>query len=60
MAFAPRENPKIVIAVYIENGGFGGTWAAPVASLMIEQYLTGEVKRKALEDYIYTATIARK
>jgi len=60
IAFAPRENPKIVIVVYIENGGFGGTWAAPVASLMIEQYLTGEVKRKALEDYIYTAIIARK
>jgi penicillin-binding protein 2 len=60
IAFAPRENPKIVIAVYIENGGFGGTWAAPVASLMIEEYLTGEVKRQALEDYIYTAVIEKK
>jgi len=60
IAFAPRENPKIAIAVYIENGGFGGTWAAPVASLMIEEYLTGEVKRKYLEDYIYTAVIKQK
>jgi penicillin-binding protein 2 len=60
IAFAPRENPKIAIAVYIENGGFGGTWAAPVASLMIEQYLTGEVKRQYLENYIFTSIIARK
>jgi len=60
IAFAPRVNPKIAIAVYIENGGFGGTWAAPVASLMIEKYLTGEVKRQALEDYIYTSIIAKK
>ncbi len=57
IAFAPRENPKIAIAVYIENGGFGGTWAAPLASLMIEEYLTGEVKRKYLEDYIFNAVI---
>ncbi len=38
-AFAPRENPKIAIAVFIENAGWGGTYAAPIASLMIEQYL---------------------
>ncbi len=42
-AFAPRENPKIAIAVYIENAGFGGTYAAPIAGLMIEQYLKGEI-----------------
>lgn len=40
IAFAPRENPKIAIAVYVEYAGFGGTWAAPIASLMIEKYLT--------------------
>jgi penicillin-binding protein 2 len=57
VAFAPRENPKIAIAVYIENGGFGGTWAAPLASLMIEKYLTGEVKRPDLEAYIHTGKI---
>ncbi|MEL7021208.1 MAG: penicillin-binding transpeptidase domain-containing protein, partial [Bacteroidota bacterium] len=39
-AFAPKYDPQIAIAVYIENGGFGGTYAAPLASLMIEKYLT--------------------
>lgn len=39
IAFAPKENPKIAIAVIVENAGFGGTWAAPIASLMIEKYL---------------------
>lgn len=43
MAFAPLDNPKIAIAVFVENAGFGGTWAAPIASLMIEKYLTGTV-----------------
>jgi penicillin-binding protein 2 len=41
-AFAPVDNPKIAIAVVVENAGFGATWAAPIASLMIEQYLTGK------------------
>ena len=39
IAFAPKENPEIAIAVYIENGGWGSTWAAPIAGLMIEKYL---------------------
>ncbi len=39
IAFAPKENPQIAIAVYVENSGFGGTWAAPIASLMIEKYM---------------------
>ena len=43
IAFAPRDNPKIAIAVYVENAGGGGTWAAPIASLMIEQYLTDSI-----------------
>jgi penicillin-binding protein 2 len=42
-AFAPKENPQIAIAVYVENGGWGGSYAAPIASLMIEKYLNGEV-----------------
>jgi len=50
MAFAPKDNPKIAVAVYVENAGFGVTWAAPVASLMIEKYLTGEIKRKWMEN----------
>ena len=51
-AFAPRENPKIAIAVYVENAGFGGDIAAPIASLMIEKYINGSIsKRKQyLED----------
>lgn len=55
MAFAPKENPQIAIAVYVEEAGFGGTWAAPIASLMIEKYLTGEVKRKRKEQRILDA-----
>jgi penicillin-binding protein 2 len=50
VAFAPRENPRICIAVAVENGGYGATWAGAIASLMIEQYLTDSIKpaRKAL------------
>jgi penicillin-binding protein 2 len=48
-AFAPKNNPKIAIAVVVENSGYGATWAAPIASLMMEQYLTGKHDtRKAL------------
>ena len=49
ICFAPMDNPKIAIAAYVENGGFGATYAAPMASLMVEKYLTGEVKRTDLE-----------
>ena len=50
-AFAPQHDPKIAILVYVENGGYGGTIAAPIASLMIERYLNGEIapNRKYLE-----------
>jgi penicillin-binding protein 2 len=44
IAFAPRDNPKIAIAVYVENSGFGGRYAAPIASLMIEKYLTRTIR----------------
>jgi penicillin-binding protein 2 len=54
VAFAPRYKPKIAIAVYVENAGYGSTWAAPVASLMIEKYLTDSVKRKWVEDRLGT------
>jgi penicillin-binding protein 2 len=46
MAFAPKENPKIAIAAIVENAGFGGTWSAPMCSLMMEQYLKGKIKDK--------------
>ena len=49
IAFAPKENPKIALAVFIENGYWGARWAAPIASLMIEKYLKEEVERKWLE-----------
>lgn len=44
MAFAPMENPKIAISVYTENAGFGGAVSAPIASLIMEKYLTGSIK----------------
>jgi len=50
IAFAPKDDPKIAITVFVENGYWGGRWAAPIASLMIEKYLTGTVKRKWLEN----------
>ncbi len=49
IAFAPLENPKIAIAVYVENAGAGGSWAAPIASLVIEKYIRGEVTRTEFE-----------
>ncbi len=47
IAFAPRYNPKIAIAVIIENGGYGATWAAPISNVMIEHYLTKGKKSEA-------------
>jgi len=43
VAFAPKDNPKIAIAVFVENGGYGSTIAAPITSLLIEKYLTGKI-----------------
>ncbi len=57
ICFAPRENPRIAIAAYIENAGFGGTWAAPIASLMVEKYLNGEISRKDLEKRMIEASL---
>ncbi|MDR1876228.1 MAG: peptidoglycan glycosyltransferase [Flavobacteriaceae bacterium] len=47
---APADKPKIAIAVVVENGGFGATYAAPIASLIAEKYLTGTIERTALEE----------
>jgi penicillin-binding protein 2 len=49
VAFAPRHDPKIAIAVFVENGYWGARWAGPIASLMIEKYLRGTITRKDLE-----------
>jgi penicillin-binding protein 2 len=52
VAFAPMQNPKIAMSVIVENSGYGSTWAAPIASLMIEQYLNDTITRKRLEKRI--------
>ncbi|MGB0523660.1 MAG: penicillin-binding protein 2 [Flammeovirgaceae bacterium] len=67
MSFAPLDDPKIVVAAYVENSGFGGTWAAPVASLLVEKYLRenfkayehekGPITRQYLEDYLTSADL---
>ena len=49
VAFAPKDNPKIAIAVFVENGYWGARWAGPITSLMIEKYLRGKITRTDLE-----------
>ncbi len=56
-AFAPKEDPKIAISVYVENGGFGSTWAAPIAKLMMEKYLTDSISTQWVEDRIVKAEL---
>jgi penicillin-binding protein 2 len=58
IAFAPMDKPKIAIAVFVENAGFGGTWAAPIASLIIEKYLKRKIKDKAKEQRILDAKLS--
>lgn len=60
IAFAPLDNPKIAVSVVVENGGYGSKWAAPIASLLIEKYLTGTVKRKRLEKRILNGDLIHK
>jgi penicillin-binding protein 2 len=52
MGFAPKENPKIAVAAYVENAGWGGRAGASTASLVIEKYLNGEISRPWLENYV--------
>ena len=60
--FAPRENPKIAVVAYIENGGFGASYAAPIASLLTEMYLNHEIspERKDLEHRMTSANLMHK
>ncbi len=60
IAFAPKENPQIAVAVIIENAGYGSVWAAPTNTLMIEQYLKDTVERKQIEDRILEANFVEK
>jgi len=57
IGFAPKEDPQIAVAVVVENAGFGATWAAPIASLLMEQYLTGQIKRTWLLNRIKDAVL---
>lgn len=57
LAFAPRDNPKIAMVCFIENAGFGGTWSAPIVSLMMEKYLTGKVTRPEMEKRMMEANL---
>ena len=55
--FAPRENPKIAVAVLVENAGQGAQFAAPIASLMVQKYLLGTIKRPDLEKRMLDAVV---
>lgn len=57
MGFAPYHNPKIAVAVYVENAGFGATYGVPIGSLIMEKYLTGEISpgRKGVEERMLTS-----
>lgn len=57
IAFAPKDDPKIAVAVYVENVGYGSTWAAPITSLMIEQYLTDTISRPWVENRMLEADL---
>lgn len=62
ICFAPKDNPKIAVAAYIEHGSFGARWAAPIASLLVEQYLNGEISesRKPLETRVLEGNLMDK
>jgi len=57
IAFAPKDNPKIAIAVFVENGYWGSRWAGPIATLMIEKYLNGETARPWLEQRMFEGSL---
>ena len=57
VAFAPKENPKIALAVFVENGYFGARWAGRIASLMIQKYLKGEITLKQMEQLVINKSL---
>lgn len=57
VAFAPKDNPKIAIAVFVENGYWGSRWAGRIAGLMIEKYLKGEITRKDMENFVLNGSL---
>lgn len=60
ICFAPKDNPKIAVAAYIEHGSFGARWAAPIASLLVEKYLNGETSRESLEQRVLEGNLMDK
>ena len=60
IGFAPKDNPQIAVAVAVENAGFGATWACPIATLIMEQYLTGEIGRKSLLERITNTNLMQQ
>ena len=60
IGFAPADDPKIAICVFIENGYWGTRWAAPISSLVAEKYLKGKVERKWLEKYIINGDLSEE
>ena len=62
ICFAPKDNPRIAVAAYIEHGSFGARWAAPIASLLVEKYLNDEIgeNRKALETRVLEGNLMDK
>ncbi|HXC03703.1 MAG TPA: penicillin-binding transpeptidase domain-containing protein [Bacteroidia bacterium] len=60
VAFAPKDHPRIAIAVLVENAGYGAEWACPIASLLIEKYLTRKITRPALEKKMLEADLIHK
>ncbi len=59
MGFAPYQEPKIAVAVYVENGGWGATYGVPIGSLVMEKYLTGTIapERKYMEEQMLNSSI---
>ena len=59
MGFAPYQDPKIAVAVYVENGGWGATYGVPIGSLVMEKYLTGTIapERKYMEEQMMNSSI---
>ena len=60
IAFAPKDNPKIAMAVYIENGGYGSTIATPITSLMIEKYIKGTITKKYVEERMINLSLQKE
>jgi penicillin-binding protein 2 len=60
VAFAPKDHPRIAIAVVVENAGYGAAWACPIASLIIEKYLTRKITRPALEKSMMEGDVIHK